>query len=41
LKDKLVDKNEVILIVIEDENLAKEILEEALKLKVNGRIEYY
>ncbi len=39
LKDKLVDNDEVIEIEIDDENLAKEILEEAQKLKVKGRVE--
>jgi hypothetical protein len=39
LKDKFVDNNEIVEIEIADENLAEEILEEAKKLKVKGRIE--
>lgn len=39
LKDRLVDKNEIIEIEIDDENLAKEILKEAKKIKVKGRLE--
>jgi hypothetical protein len=39
IKDRLVDNNEIVEIEIADENLAKEILEEAKKLKVKGRIE--
>ncbi|WP_343555631.1 hypothetical protein [Sphingobacterium sp.] len=39
LKDRLVDNNEIIEVEIDDEILAKEILEEAQKLKVNGRLE--
>jgi uncharacterized protein YuzE len=39
LKDRLVDNNEIVEVEMDDEILAKEILEEAQKLKVNGRIE--
>lgn len=39
LKDRLVDNNEIIEVAIDNEILAKEVLEEAKKLKVNGRIE--
>lgn len=39
LKDRLVDNNEVIEVEIDDKILAKEILKEAQKLKVKGRIE--
>ncbi len=39
LKDRLVDNNEIIEIEIGDEKLAKEILEEAQKFNVKGRIE--
>ena len=39
LKDKLVDNNEIVVVEVGDENLAKEILEDAQKLKVKGRIE--
>ncbi|NVN94200.1 MAG: hypothetical protein HXX18_02830 [Bacteroidetes bacterium] len=38
IKDRLVDNNEIVEIEIDDENLAKKILEEAKKLKVKGRI---
>ncbi|WP_313266395.1 hypothetical protein [Sphingobacterium sp.] len=38
LKDRLVDNNEIIEVEIDDEILAKAILEEAQKLKVNGRL---
>lgn len=38
LKDRLVDKNEIIVIEVCDENLANEILHEATNLKVKGRI---
>ncbi len=40
IKDRLVDNNEIIEIEIKEELLAKEILEEALKLKVKGRLSY-
>ncbi len=36
-KDKLVDENEIFEIEIEDENLAKEILQEARRLGVKCR----
>jgi purine-nucleoside phosphorylase len=39
LKDRLVDNNEIVVVEIADENLAKEVLEDARKLKVKGRIE--
>ena len=39
LKDRLVDNNEIIEMELDDETLAKEILEDAKKLKVKGRIE--
>jgi hypothetical protein len=39
LKDRLINDNEIIGVEIADENLANEILEEAQKLKVKGRIE--
>ncbi len=39
LKDRLVDNNEVVEIEIADENLAKEVLGDAQKLKVKGRID--
>jgi hypothetical protein len=39
LKDRLVDNNEIIKIFIDNEELAKEILDSALKLNVKGRIE--
>lgn len=39
IKDRLVDNNEIIEIEISDENLATEILAEAKKLKVNGKLE--
>lgn len=39
IKDRLIDNSEIIYVEITDENLAKEILEEAKKLKVKGRIE--
>jgi len=39
LKDKLVDNGEIIEIEIDSEALAREILEEAQKLKVKGRVD--
>jgi hypothetical protein len=39
LKDRLVDNNEIIEIEVPDENLATEILAEAKRLKVKGRLE--
>lgn len=39
LKDRLVDNNEIVVVEVDDKNLAKEILEDAQKLKVKGRIE--
>lgn len=38
-KDRLVDKEEIIEIFVENEGLAKEILDDARRLKVKGRIE--
>jgi hypothetical protein len=38
LKDRLVDGNEIVEIKVINENLAKEILKEAQKLKVKGKI---
>ncbi len=38
LKDRLVDNNETIEIEIEDESLAREVWEDAKKLKVKGRL---
>lgn len=38
LKDRLVNNNETIEIEISNENLAREILDQATKLKVKGRI---
>ena len=39
IKDRLVDNNEIIELELDDESLANEILAEAHKLKVKGRIE--
>lgn len=39
IKDRLINNDEIIELFIEDELLAKEILEDAIKLKVKGRIE--
>jgi ribosomal protein L7/L12 len=39
LKDRLIDNNEIVVVEIEDENLAEEILKDAQKLKVIGKIE--
>ncbi|HEY9008472.1 MAG TPA: hypothetical protein VIM75_20170 [Ohtaekwangia sp.] len=39
LKDRLVNDDEIIEIEIEDEDLAREILEQAQKLNVKGRLE--
>ncbi|MEJ5996015.1 hypothetical protein WG904_16425 [Pedobacter sp. Du54] len=39
MKDRLVDNDETVELFVEDDLLAKEILEEALKLKVKGKIE--
>lgn len=39
IKDRLVDNNEIIEVEIDDEILANEVLKEAEKLNVNGRIE--
>jgi hypothetical protein len=39
LKDRLVDDNEIIEMEVPDENLAIEILAEAKRLKVKGRLE--
>ncbi|WP_277016303.1 hypothetical protein [Flavobacterium lindanitolerans] len=38
LKDRLVDDNEIVEIKVINEKLAKEILKEAQKLKVKGKI---
>lgn len=38
IKDRLVNQNETIELEIDDENLAKEILDDAIKLNVKGRI---
>lgn len=38
MKDRLVDKNEIIEVEIADDSLSREILEEAKRLKVKGRI---
>lgn len=40
MKDRLVDNNEIVEINVENETLAEEILEDARKLKVRGRIKY-
>jgi hypothetical protein len=39
MKDRLVNNDEIIELIIEDELLAKEILQDALKLKVKAKME--